>query len=122
MVYFETPKINRNKEPLLREHALRDAVAKARLEVVMIETFGTFAESCQLSCYQTNHFAFDKRTLNSSTLHHASKETKQTLSETPEALDYSQNGHWVVVLCKPGRTKDELKTLRNSILENTNKI
>ena len=59
---------------------------------------------------------------NSSTLHHVSKETKQTLSETPEALDYSQNEHWIVILCKPGRTKDELETLRHSILENTKKI
>ena len=115
-VHFETPKINRNEEPLLTEEALRAAVTKARLDVVMVEPFGAFVDACGLSCYTHGCWAFDKETFDPTTLTHVPDRTTPTIQETAEALEYSREGHWVVVLCQRGRTEGERTKLRQALL------
>ena len=115
-VHFETPKINRNEEPLLTEEALRAAAAKAQLDVVMVEPFGAFVDACGLPCYTHACWAFDKRTFDATTLTHAPHSTTPTVTETAEALEYSRDGHWVVVLCQRGRTEGERAKVREALL------
>lgn len=115
-VHFETPKINRNEEPLLTEEALRAAAAKAQLDVVMVEPFGAFVDACGLPCYTHACWAFDKRTFDATTLTHTPHSTTPTVTETAEALEYSREGHWVVVLCQRGRTEGERAKVREALL------
>ena len=115
-VHFETPKINRNEEPLLTEEALRTAVAKAQLDIVMVEPFGTFVDACGLPCYTHACWAFDKHTFDTATLTHIPHATTPKMTETAEALEYSREGHWVVVLCQRGRTEGERAKLREALL------
>lgn len=115
-VHFATPKINRNEETLLTEEALRAAVNKARLDVVMVEPFGAFVDACGLSCYTHGCWAFDKDTFDPTTLTHSPHSTTPTVTETAEALEYSREGHWVVVLCQRGRTEGERAKLREALL------
>ena len=38
------------------------------------------------------------------------------MTETAEALEYSREGHWVVVLCQRGRTEGERAKVREALL------
>ena len=80
--------------------ALRAAAAKAQLDVVMVEPFGAFVDARGLPCYTHACWACDKRTFDATTLTHAPHATTPTVTETAEALEYSRDGHWVVVLCQ----------------------
>ena len=80
----------------------------------MVEPFGTFVDACP--CYTHACWAFDKRTFDATTLTHAPHSTTPTVTETAEALEYSREGHWVVVLCQRGRTEGERAKVREALL------
>lgn len=109
-VFFETPKINRSEEPLFkRAHVTH---YEKRYDVILLETFGVFADATGLPCYQHQSQAFATNDIDAATLQHVPTDKTKPFEDTPEALEYSRDGHYVVVLAKKGRTPAERALLR----------
>jgi SAM-dependent methyltransferase len=118
-VFFQTPKISRREEPLLLKEKLLRVVQK-HFHVVYLDTFANYVTQQSLSIYKTSGETkgiFHEASINRNTLMHEftgrHAHLAQPVHETSEALRYSKQGHYVVVLCrKNGRTQTELAKLR----------
>ena len=118
-VFFQTPKISRSEEPLLRKDQLLRTIRK-HFDVVYMDTFAQYVSKQQLDIYKTScdsKGVFHAASIDGDTLAHTftgkHSHLANNVRETPEALRYSQQGHYVVVLCKKnGRSEAELDALR----------
>ena len=123
MVFFQTPKISRAEEPLLRKESVLKTIRKF-FDVVFFDTFAEYVSKQKLDIYKTSSETkgvFHSASINKVTLSHDFKGTfshlAQKVNETPEALRYSQCGHYVIVLCKKnGHSEAELNTLRQQFM------
>ena len=119
-VFFETPKINRSQEPLFRREYMR-RVLSSYFDEVYFDTFGAFAHQSKLDAYQHytdpfNAATIDKRTLKHVLAPHVNKDAKR-VDETKAALEYSQDGHYVLVMCRKGAyDKGQRRRLRDGLV------
>ena len=118
-VYFQTPKISRREEPLLFKNALLRA-ARKHFHVLYLDTFGHYASKHSLPIYKTScetRGVFHSASIDPQSFHHSFNGKHSALArkvhETRDALQYSQDGHYVVILCKKsGRSAGEVEALR----------
>ena len=118
-VFFQTPKISRCEEPLFYKDALLKAVRKD-FHVVYLDTFAQYTAKHSLSIYKKScdfRGVFHSASIDPQTLTHTFQgkhaSFARNVHETRDALQYSQEGHYVVVLCKKsGRSVAEVEALR----------
>ena len=118
-VFFQTPKINRSEEPLfLQKQAL--TMIRRYFHVLYFDTFGAFAQQNQMTIYQTSGDPFHKNSIQPQTLQHdfsnAHHKYARPVNDTKEALEYSQEGHYVVILCKKsGYNTKEVENIQQQL-------
>lgn len=118
-VRFQTPKINPSVEPLFFRDELVRAAGK-RFDVLYMDTFGAFAQAHGMNIYDVACDPFALASIDRERLQHDPSRAKasQRVVDTPAALEYSQQGHYVVVLGKAGRHAGELDRVRR-VLQGT---
>ena len=111
-VYFQTPKISRSEEPLFTKAKLMKAI-KTHFHLLYFDTFAHYTKIQKLNIYQTSTDAkgvFHADSIDRQTLQHDFKgkyaKLSQTVQDTKDALQYSQHGHYVVILCKKNGYSD----------------
>lgn len=118
-VYFQTPKINRSEEPLFLQKNTR-SVIRRYFNIVYFDTFGAFSEQNKMSIYKTSGDPFHIGSIHPKTLQHdfSQKYHKfaRPVNDTAEAIEYSQNGHYIVILCKKdGHNSKELENIQKKL-------
>ena len=118
-VFFQTPKINRREEPLLFRDKLVKAV-RTHYHIVYFDTFGQYAKQHRLPIYDMScdiRGVFHAPSIDPTTFTHCFDDKHASFArkvkETRDALRYSQEGHYVIVLCKKsGRSAAVVEELR----------